>query len=135
MMFRIMYMSTATRVIPDSELEELLETSRKNNKEKNLTGLLIVKGRTFLQCLEGEKKDVEEVFNKILKDDRHTSIIDLIEEDISSRMFPTWDMGYKNLKIVEDIKSEKIRKISSLDDFDIKKEDIAEVIQEFIAYD
>ncbi|WP_193315071.1 BLUF domain-containing protein [Poseidonibacter ostreae] len=134
-MFRIMYMSTATRVIPDSELEELLETSRKNNKEKNLTGLLIVKGRTFLQCLEGEKKDVEEVFNKILKDDRHTSIIDLIEEDISSRMFPTWDMGYKNLKIVEDIKSEKIRKISSLDDFDIKKEDIAEVIQEFIAYD
>ena len=134
-MFRIMYMSTATRVIPDSELEELLETSRKNNKEKNLTGLLIVKGRTFLQCLEGEKKDVEEVFNKILKDDRHTSIIDLIEEDISSRMFPTWDMGYKKIKIVEDIKSEKIRKISSLDDFDIKKEDIAEVIQEFIAYD
>ncbi|KAB7887198.1 BLUF domain-containing protein [Poseidonibacter ostreae] len=134
-MFRIMYMSTATRVIPDSELEELLETSRKNNKEKNLTGLLIVKGRTFLQCLEGEKKDVEEIFNKILKDDRHTSIIDLIEEDISSRMFPTWDMGYKNLKIVDDIKSEKIRKISSIDDFDIKKEDIAEVIQEFIAYD
>tara|TARA_B100001063_G_scaffold245731_1_gene282277 strand:+ start:2526 stop:2912 length:387 start_codon:yes stop_codon:yes gene_type:complete len=128
-------MSTATRVIPDSELEELLETSRKNNKEKNLTGLLIVKGRTFLQCLEGEKKDVEEIFNKILKDDRHTSIIDLIEEDISSRMFPTWDMGYKNLKIVDDIKSEKIRKISSIDDFDIKKEDIAEVIQEFIAYD
>ena len=134
-MNRVMYMSTATRFMPDSELEELLETSRKNNKERSLTGLLIVKGRTFLQCLEGDKKDVEEVYEKISKDDRHMNIIDLIEEDIQTRMFPNWEMGYKNLKTLDDIKSEKIRKISSIDDFNIKKEDIAEIIHEFITFD
>jgi len=134
-MYRVMYMSSARRFISDSELEELLETSRINNKKRNLTGLLIVKGRTFLQCLEGNKEDVEEVYEKISKDDRHDNIIDLVEEDIQSRMFPNWDMGYKNLKILDDIKSEKIKQISDIDDFIIKKEDIAEVIQEFISYD
>jgi hypothetical protein len=134
-MYRVMYMSNASRVIPDSELEEILETARKNNKEKNLTGLLIVKGRTFLQCLEGDKKDVEEIYEKISKDDRHTDIIDLIEEDIPSRLFPNWEMGYKNLKNLDSIKSEKIKQISSIDDFIIKKEDISEIIQEFISFD
>ena len=134
-MYRIMYMSSASRFIPDLELEDILETARKNNKEKNLTGLLIIKGATFLQCLEGEKDDVEEVYKKICKDDRHKDIIELTEEDISNRLFPNWEMGYKNLKTLDNIKSEKIRKISSIDDFIIQKEDISEIFQEFITYD
>ena len=134
-MYRVMYMSSARRFISDSELEEILETSRKNNKEKDLTGLLIVKGATFLQCLEGEKKDVEEVYEKICKDDRHHNIIELIEENITSRLFPNWEMGYKNLKTLDNIKSEKIREISNIDNFIIEKEDISEIIQEFISYD
>jgi hypothetical protein len=134
-MYRIMYMSSAKRFIPDLELEDILETARKNNKEKNLTGLLIIKGATFLQCLEGEKADVEEIYKKICKDDRHKDIIELTEEDISNRLFPNWEMGYKNLKTLDNIKSEKIRKISSIDDFVIQKEDISEIFQEFITCD
>ena len=133
-MYRIMYMSRATRYISDKELEELLEVSRNNNQKKALTGLLIVKGRTFLQCLEGNKNDVEEIYSKILNDDRHTGIIDLIEENISHRIFPNWTMAYKNLKTLDDIKSEKLRKISDVGELNISKEDIAEIIEEFISF-
>ena len=133
-MYRVMYMSRATRYICDEELEELLETSRRNNKQRNLTGLLIVKGRTFLQCLEGEKNDIEEIYNKILIDDRHTDIIDLIDEDTNKRLFPNWSMAYRNLKNTEDIKSEKLKQISDLKELNIEKEDIVEIIEEFIAF-
>ncbi|APW64898.1 hypothetical protein LPB137_03085 [Poseidonibacter parvus] len=133
-MYRIMYMSTATRNILDDELEEILEKARINNHEKELTGLLIVKGRTFLQCLEGEKHNVLEVYNKILKDDRHENIIDLVDENDATRLFPNWDMGYKNLKSLNDIKSEKIREILSVDQLDIKKDEIAEIIEDFVSF-
>lgn len=133
-MYRVMYMSTATRYMSDLELEELLEVSRKNNIKKNLTGLLIVKGRTFLQCLEGEEKDILEIYEKILKDDRHTDIIDLVTEDIDKRLFPQWTMGYRNLKSLEDIKSEKIKKILDFDELHLEKEDISDIIKEFVTF-
>lgn len=133
-MYRVMYMSTATRHISDEELESILEVSRVNNKKRNLTGLLIVKGRTFLQCLEGEKGNIVEVYEKILKDDRHDNIIDLIEEDSEDRLFPNWEMGYKNLKNLNDIKSPRIKEIIDFDEPNINREDIAEIIKEFVSF-
>ena len=131
-MFRLMYMSTGTRHIPDEELEEILEISRVNNSKKEVTGLLLVKGRTFLQCLEGEEIAVLEVYHKIVKDDRHTDIIDLMEEDIQVRLFPDWSMGYRNLKSLDDIKSKKIKEILDFDQLNLAKEDISEIIKEFV---
>ena len=61
-MFRLMYMSTANKDFSTNELESLLKNAKKSNENKNITGLLVVKGRTFLQCLEGEKSDVLNLF-------------------------------------------------------------------------
>lgn len=133
-MYRIMYMSSATRTISDEELEELLRKAKIKNKQEDLTGLLIVKGRTFLQCLEGEKEKVLKVYNRILEDERHENVIELIEEDTETRLFPTWKMGYRNLKSLDDIKSKKIKEILSVKDLDIKKEDIAEIIENFVSF-
>ena len=133
-MYRIMYMSSATRTISDEELEELLRKAKIKNKQRDLTGLLIVKGRTFLQCLEGEKEKVLKVYNKILEDERHENVIELIEEDTETRLFPTWEMGYRNLKSLDDIKSKKIKEILSVKDLNIKKEDIAEIIENFVSF-
>ncbi len=132
-MFRIMYMSTSTGYMPDEELEELLKIANNNNKEKKLTGLLIVKGRTFLQCLEGDKENVLELYNKIIKDKRHDNIIDLVEENAEDRLFPNWSMGYRNLKSLDDIKSKKIKRILDVKELNIKKEEISEIIEEFIS--
>lgn len=131
-MFRILYTSSATMDVSDEELESILEKSRKNNSEKNVTGLLIVKGRTFLQCLEGEKEDVLTIYEKISKDDRHTNIIDLEEENIEERLFPDWSMGYKNVKYLTDLKSVKLREYETADDFESSKDDILDIFKEFV---
>lgn len=134
-MLRVLYTSSSTRNLEDQELEEILEKSRKNNNKRDVTGLLIVKGRTFLQCLEGEKNDVLFIYEKIQKDDRHTNVIDLIEEDINERLFPNWSMGYKNIKNLSNIKSEKLKNFANTDEFMSLKDDILDVFKEFITTD
>ena len=77
-MYRIMYMSNARFLFTDEDLEELLINSRINNSQLNITGLLVIKGKTFIQCLEGEKQNVEKVFNRIKNDKRHENILKII---------------------------------------------------------
>lgn len=132
-MIRVMYTSSSIKDLSDQELEDILEKSRKNNNAKKVTGLLIVKGRTFLQCLEGEEADVSYIYNKILNDDRHTNIIDLVDENIEERLFPEWSMGYKNIKYLTDYKSDKIKDFKDSEEFESSKEDILEVFKEFIS--
>jgi len=132
-MYRIMYMSTAIREFSNGELEDLLEIARKNNSELNVTGLLVIKGRTFLQCLEGDKKNVITIFEKIKKDHRHTEVYELIDEDAEERYFPDWSMGYKNIKYLTDIKSIKLKDFSQdSSSIDFTNDDILEVFKEFI---
>lgn len=132
-MYRIMYLSTALVKFSDNELEELLVVARKNNSSKNVTGLLILKGRTFLQCLEGNKEDVLEIFEKIKKDERHDSIIELIEENEEKRYFPNWYMGYKNINHLNAVQSQKLIDFSEKKNINkFSNDDISEVFKEFI---
>lgn len=131
-MYRVMYMSVSTKDFSDEELERLLVNAEKSNRERNVTGLLIIKGRTFLQCIEGKKEDVEFIYNKIQNDDRHKDIIDLIQEDARERYFPNWSMGYKNIKNLTNIKSEKLRDFSKKEEINFSSEHIPQLFQEFI---
>lgn len=132
-MFRVMYISTALIDFTDSELEKLLENARKNNTVNGITGLLVIKGRTFLQCLEGEKNEIIKTFEKIKNDKRHTSIIKIVEEEASERYFPDWSMGYKNIRNFTNIESKKLKDFSNrLNSEYFSESDIPQVFKEFV---
>ncbi|WP_108062571.1 BLUF domain-containing protein [Poseidonibacter lekithochrous] len=132
-MYRIMYLSNATVRFTDKELEDLLAIARERNGLVNVTGLLIIKGRTFLQCLEGPKESVNEIFEKIKKDVRHDSIVELIEEDEGQRYFPDWSMGYKNINHLDSFTSQKLKDYSAKENFkSFSTDDISEIFKEFI---
>lgn len=111
-MIRLVYLSTAVRDMGEEELEQMLEQARKNNEPLGITGLLILKGRTFIQCLEGGEKEVWELFYKIEKDDRHKDVRVLEDDDVSERLFPDWQMGFKNVQNLTSIESEKLKDYS-----------------------
>lgn len=132
MVYRIIYMSTARNLFSEKELEDLLEVSKANNKKVNVTGLLLTKGKTFIQCLEGKKKDVEYIYSKIKKDDRHYDVIDLIEEESFSRLFKDWSMGYRNIENLISISSSKISEIQLDDINNLSNSDIYELFVYFL---
>lgn len=96
-MIHLIYVSSATYEMSDAELLHLLEQSRARNLRQNITGMLLYAGGNFFQVLEGERRDVEEIYDAILKDPRNTGNIVIEKEGIEERTFPAWSMGFRHL--------------------------------------
>jgi len=93
-MYTLSYYSTAARPLTAQEMEALLIQASANNKRDNITGCLIAYMGRFIQVLEGDKKTILALYDKIKKDVRHTDVIIFSEDDIEKRTFPDWGMAY-----------------------------------------
>ena len=94
-MHRLIYTSTASRLLPKDELHKLMNSARRSNADNRITGLLIYHDGCFLQVLEGEKDAVESCFRHIRKDGRHTNFIELASEATTHRLFSAWWMAFR----------------------------------------
>jgi len=97
----LIYISTAKKLLTQSELTNILEVSRTNNQINNLTGVLLYSEGTFIQLLEGEAEPLHKTYEAILKDPRHKNIIKLTEGHIDERSFPDWTMAFRALNAAE----------------------------------
>ncbi|WP_370261111.1 BLUF domain-containing protein [Limnobacter sp.] len=92
-MIRLMYCSQAKPGFGSQTLEEILLASRKNNKQANITGVLVHGGGLFLQVLEGPELAVLRTYMKIVDDKRHTDSRIIHITPIKDRIFDNWTMG------------------------------------------
>lgn len=76
---------------------ELVKQSEKNNAKAGITGMLLLSGEAFVQVLEGPPKAVNQLFQKIGKDERHHQI-ELIEfRSTAEPYFKEWNMRLVDL--------------------------------------
>jgi hypothetical protein len=97
MLIQLTYMSRLLGSDRGAVLQDILQSSRRNNRMLGITGMLVVKGDKFFQALEGEADKVHDLYAKISRDKRHGGVIKIGEKTITERAFATWDMGFKNL--------------------------------------
>ena len=103
-LFHIIFVSTATSMLSELALFELLCTTRARNERRGLTGLLLYSDGRFMEVLEGPESDVREVFESILRDPRHKNVDLLRFEWLEQRHFLDWRMGFRTLHdAVDDI--------------------------------
>lgn len=93
-MYRLVYVSTAQEGIGPDEVGNILDVSVSNNHERMLTGFLAHNGRHFMQALEGERDEVNDIYSRIVADHRHFGVVQIIGEEIEERAFPDWSMNY-----------------------------------------
>lgn len=91
----LIYVSSALKKQSDAELEAILESSVRNNKKNNVTGMLLYADGNFLQILEGEEVAIDEIFKRVEKDPRHRNIIVMDRDVIQQRSFEKWNMGFR----------------------------------------
>nr|WP_314445071.1 BLUF domain-containing protein [uncultured Sphingomonas sp.] len=92
-MQRIIYISTC-RTDPTREMvDDILRASHRNNRRDDLTGLLVVGGRRFLQVLEGSREALDGAYERIKADPRHFALVELGRKPVPERAFKGWDMG------------------------------------------
>lgn len=93
----LLYTSAATRDMAATDLEGILNSSREFNARHHITGLLLYYPRSFMQVLEGEKKTIFELYDRIALDERHTAVSLTFDEPLATRLFPNWSMGFRTL--------------------------------------
>jgi hypothetical protein len=96
-LFRLAYISAASKPFSKAELRSLLKQASERNAEAGVTGMLLNKEGRFMQILEGSKAAVKTTFGRISKDPRHHGIIVILKESANERDFPGWPMAFQNL--------------------------------------
>ncbi len=97
-LFQLIYTSTASAKPSDATLTEMLQGSRRRNRERGITGLILYHEHQFLQILEGEQSVVESLFEKIAGDPRHLMPTVIWRGAIESREFPDFAMAFRDLE-------------------------------------
>ncbi len=93
-MVRLIYMSQFDSTVNPNDMQNILETSRQNNKNWGITGVLCYAPHCFLQCLEGPRDHVNELYNHIISDERHENVTLLQYTEITERNFTKWSMAF-----------------------------------------
>lgn len=76
-----------------TEVQAILDTASRRNRERGITGGLIFTGRDFAQVLEGPEDSVAAIMANILIDSRHEDVRIVRREGIDKRSFPNWGMA------------------------------------------
>ena len=82
-------------------LQEILKIARKKNALLEITGLLCYDPAFFLQCLEGPRAAVNELYNTILQDARHQEVMLLEYVEAQQRIFPDWSMAFISAQTID----------------------------------
>ena len=96
-LYRLVYTSSRRAVCTDEEIVKILESCKRHNPLRNITGILLHSDKRFLQYLEGEQEEVMKLYDLILTDERHGGVNKREFTKIEERLFPGWHMGFKNI--------------------------------------
>jgi hypothetical protein len=93
----------ATKMMSEQEIRRLLDQATANNLKTDITGILLYRSGLFMQYLEGTKIAVRNLYAKIKKDKRHTSLIKMHEKPITERVFKNWAMEFRHLNDINSL--------------------------------
>jgi hypothetical protein len=93
--FRLTYRSRDRIPAADrrKELGALFTQARRNNKDRDVTGALLVHGDWFVQVLEGDEDVVRGLYARIERDVRHERVALLDTRTVEHRVFGRWAMA------------------------------------------
>ncbi len=109
-LYKIIYISSATNLMTDEELDAVVEKSRHKNGFFDVTGYMLYHETNIIQLLEGDRSKLKYIYNTIRLDNRHKGILELCAEPIEKRLFTDWQMGFLNMN------RQQIEKVNTFQD-------------------
>ena len=129
----LIYASTASKILPLDDIKELLKHAARKNSEHAISGFLCTNGQVFLQCIEGEKRSIEQLYANISQDYRHNQLETLYQAEIETRAFPSWSMaGILNISRQQEI-LKRFNPEGVFAPYELKPEASLDMLREFAA--
>ncbi len=97
-LYRLVYCSRnrlqGTDAQVTAELQGILASARKNNPKLGVTGALLYNAGNFAQVLEGSLESIQQIFEIIQRDPRHSEVTVVESGPAAERDFPEWSMAF-----------------------------------------
>ena len=94
MLQRMAWSSVPSPSFSAARLGEMIAPARIDNHRNHVSGRLLFTGAHFLEIVEGEARDLDELWSRVNSDARHDGVIRLGNEPCDERWFPEWMVGY-----------------------------------------
>jgi hypothetical protein len=133
MLVRLMYASRAVPAVDQEELIAILKKSKANNPKAGVTGVLCFSEGIFMQVLEGGRAAVNQLYNRIAADSRHSDVVLLHYEEIAERRFAGWSMGQVNMARLNPALLLKYSECAKLDPYAVSGKVSMALFEELVA--
>jgi Xaa-Pro aminopeptidase len=91
------YFSSTADILSKEQRDALVRNSRADNEDRGVTGMMLYTGSNFIQTIEGPDEAVDALFTLIDADPRHHDVFIVRREEIVTRRFTAWFMGYREI--------------------------------------
>ena len=91
---RLIYFSKPSDGPASKTVKDILQVARVNNDRHELTGLMVLDHRYFLQVVEGGRSAVSQLLGNLYRDPRHQELTVLGFDHIDRRAFGEWSMQF-----------------------------------------
>jgi len=81
-----------------SSLSEFIPLAQEKNKQFSITGLILSGKDFYLQVIEGEKENINQLYRNIVRDERHRHCTLLRYTETAFRDFADWSMTHTTLE-------------------------------------
>lgn len=95
-LYQLAYLSIATNSPSHEDLNLILNVSVENNKLHHITGFLMYVEKSFFQVIEGSQRAIDDLYQNLLNDERHTRVTKVLYGPIKRRRFADWRMAFLN---------------------------------------
>jgi len=94
MLVRVLYTSRIASGVAAADIDRLVASAQRRNRQLDLTGALLVCDGRFVQVLEGRETAVDEMVGKIAADQRHHDMVMLDRLATPKRLFASWHLAF-----------------------------------------
>jgi hypothetical protein len=94
-LIELTYVSEPAQAMSFLGLMRLLYHSHSNNQALGITGVLIYENDRFGQVIQGKEEQIDALWDRIQKDQRHKHVRLIDRKSISERTFSKWTMVFQ----------------------------------------
>ena len=135
-LYRLVYISSNEIKGDDAtirqEIEQILAAARSKNRLENITGVLMFNDGCFAQVLEGAHDDIQDTFERIQCDQRHSNVSVLAFEPALERGFSNWSMAYIGVNTLATDKFRDITQTTGFDPVKLESEHILSLLNQHV---
>jgi hypothetical protein len=129
---RLIYVSVMTEECDTEALQKILEVSRKKNTARKITGVLCYDPSYFLQCLEGPRDSVNDLYAEIVRDPRHRYVTLLEYTTVTEREFGSWSMAFMHTGTLDKNLFQKYARAGHFDPFELASGEANSLLLELV---